>query len=155
MADKFGNNTRNQGNRSDENQRWLDEFKRRINTDYKRSWISNAADPDMVEFAKYVGKSTAEKGLTNSKIRNIYGEIMRIKSGGFESHMPDFYLLKPKLAYILGRADSKDKVGIEAFKEVFDRAWDNVAEAKNEKSFLNFCNLMEATLAYHKAHGGK
>ena len=88
--------------------------------------------------------------LTNSKIRNVYGEIKRIQMGGFEKNKSSFYLLRPKVAYAVGR--DKNNVGLNLFKEVFDEA---VKYVKDDRTFHNFCNLMEAILAYHKAHGGK
>ena len=92
----------------------------------------------------------ASNGLTNSKIRSIYGEIKRIQMGEFEKEKSSFYLLKPKVAYALGRDDKNE--GLKLFKKVFDIASDSVSD---QKSYQNFCNFIEAILAYHKAFGGK
>lgn len=139
---------------------------------FKSSWITDAADSNLPTFAETVGAAMAtgffdkkqlekvlngelSKGidshkLTKSKIRSIYGEIKRIQIGKFENNKAAFYLLRPKVAYALGR-DSKN-CGLKLFKLVFDKASGFV---DNEKSYENFCNLMEAILAYHKAYGGK
>lgn len=38
------------------------------------------------------------------------------------------------------------------FKVVFDAAFVHVSD---DKTYKNFCNLIEAILAYHKAYGGE
>lgn len=117
---------------------------------YKPEWITKEATPDLVEYAEKVGKYMAKNGLTNSKIRSIYGEIKRIQMGDFEKEKSSFYLLKPKVAYALGRDERNE--GLKLFKKVFDVCSNDVT---NQKSYLNFCNFIEAILAYHKAYGGK
>lgn len=114
---------------------------------YKVEWITNGADAQLPAFAENMGKTMAKKGLTSSKIRSIYGELKRIQMGGFEKEKVSFYLLKPKVAYALGR--EKDNMGLRLFKIAFDRC---VQDVSNQKTFQNFCNLLEAILAYHKAN---
>ncbi|WP_291528068.1 type III-A CRISPR-associated protein Csm2 [Bacteroides sp. UBA939] len=116
---------------------------------YQSEWITKGANEDLVSFAEKTGKFLAKNKLTNSKIRNVYGEIKRIQMGTFEKERSSFYLLRPKMAYALGR-DSKNK-GLEMFKLIFDTASKDVTD---ETSYQNFCNLIEAMLAYHKANGG-
>ena len=117
---------------------------------FEKEWISKGANTDLVKYAEEAGKFMAENGLTNSKIRSIYGEIKRIQMGEFEKEKSSFYLLKPKVAYALGR-DEKNE-GLKLFKKIFDTASQSV---ENQKSYLNFCNFIEAILAYHKSYGGK
>lgn len=117
---------------------------------FQQNWITDGADPLLVEYAEEAGKFMAENNLSNSKIRSIYGEIKRIQMGEFEKEKSSFYLLKPKVAYALGRDDKNE--GLKLFKKVFDKAADYVT---NQKSYENFCNFIEAVLAYHKAYGGK
>lgn len=114
------------------------------------SWITKEATPSLVEYAENAGRLMAKNGLTNTKIRSIFGEIKRIQMGEFEKEKPSFYLLKPKVAYTLGR--DKNNEGLKLFKNIFDMA---SASVTDQKSYQNFCNLMEAILAYHKAYGGK
>lgn len=127
-----------------------DVFWSKIDPVYNREWITNGATSDLVDFAETVGEFMAKNGLTNSKIRNVYGEIKRIQMGEFEKEKSSFYLLKPKVAYALGRDERNE--GLKLFKKIFDECFNDV---KDQKSYLNFCNLMEAVLAYHKAFGGK
>ena len=117
---------------------------------YSSKWILEEADKDLVAFAEKAGKYMADNGLTNSKIRSIYGEIKRIQMGEFEKEKSSFFLLKPKVAYALGRDDKNE--GLKLFKLVFDKCYDDV---KDQKTYHNFCNMIEAILAYHKANGGK
>ena len=116
---------------------------------YKAEWITNEADAQLPEFADRMGEYMAKNKLTNSKIRSIYLEIKRIQMGGFEKEKASFYLLRPKVAYALGR--DKNNKGLRLFKIVFDRCSKDVS---NQKTYHNFCNLLEAILAYHKANEG-
>ena len=117
--------------------------------DYKAEWITSGADARLPEFAEKMGEYMVKNGLTSSKIRSIYGEIKRIQMGGFEKEKASFYLLKPKVAYALGRDTNNN--GLKLFKIIFDRASKDVTD---QRTYNNFCNLMEAVLAYHKANGG-
>lgn len=112
---------------------------------YQPCWITNEANSDLPVFANKVGKEMAKTGLTSSKIRSIYGEIKRIQMNGFDNQKAYFYLLKPKVAYAFGREN--DNKGLALFKVIFDRA---SSEVKDAKTYNNFCNFMEAILAYHK-----
>ena len=120
----------------------------RLNFDSK--WISCGATREMVEFAEKAAEYMGEKGLTASKIRSVYGEIKRIQMKKFEEEQTAFYLLKPKVAYTVGRDKNID--GLKMFKFVFDDSFDCVTENRH---YINFCNIMEAIVAYHKAYGGR
>lgn len=117
---------------------------------YDSAWITCGADEKLVKYAEEAGKFMAKNGLTNSKIRSIYGEIKRIQMGDFEKEKSSFFLLKPKVAYALGRDDKNE--GLSLFKLIFDKC---SADVKDRKTYINFCNFIEAILAYHKANGGK
>ena len=120
---------------------------------FKKDWIQKGADEEMVEYAEVMGKYMAKPDtgspLTNSQIRNVYGEIKRIQMKGYEQNHSSFLLLKPKMAYAAGRQDA---VGLKLLQEIFNAAYGYV---NTEETFKNFCNFMEAVLAYHKAYGGK
>jgi CRISPR type III-A-associated protein Csm2 len=56
------------------------------------------------------------------------------------------------LAYAVGRAEKKKKYGIKNFTDTFTPA---IREAsKSEENFNRFTKILEATVAYHKYHGG-
>lgn len=121
----------------------LDYFKEKP---FNSAWITTGANKDLVEYAEFMGKAMAENGLTSSKIRSVYGEVKRIQMD-FNNNQSSFYLLTPKVAYAVGR--DKNIQGLRLFQLVFNEAADKVTD---EKSYQNFCNLLEAVLAYHKAY---
>lgn len=116
---------------------------------FSSKWITESADKDMIKYCEVNGKLMKEGELTNTQIRNIYGEIKRIQMGRYEDGKVSFLLLKPKVAYALAR--NYNNKGLKLFKEIFDDASYHV---NDQKSFDNFCDLFEAILAYHKAFGG-
>ena len=125
---------------------------------FNPSWIEQNADETMIDFAEILGKFLSptrrddKSALSNSQIRNVYGEIKRIQmgidKGGWEAVKPSFLILRPKVAYAAGR---NRNLGIVVFKVFFDIA---ATKVNSKKEFLNFCNLVESVLAYHKAFGG-
>ena len=60
------------------------------NSGYKRSWITDGIDKDLIPFAEKMGIYMANNKLTKSKIRSIYGEIKRIQMGDFDKERPHF-----------------------------------------------------------------
>lgn len=111
------------------------------------SWIENGADEALPDYAEFIGKAMADNKLTCSKIRSVYGEIKRIQMGEFAKEKASFYLLRPKVAYAVGR--DKENIGLQLFKLVFDKSAKCV---KDKDTFLHFANFMEAVLAYHRAY---
>ena len=117
--------------------------------DIKR-WITCEADEKTVELAEEAAKYMGTNGVTTSQIRNIYGEIKRIQMN-YEAERVAFLLLKPKVAYMVARNknNKKNYDGLSHFQEIFEEA---AIYVSNEKTYNNFCNLMEAIVAYHKVH---
>lgn len=112
---------------------------------YQPLWIEKHADSDMIVFVEEAGKLLADYGLKSSKIRGIYGEIKRIE-GDTTKNLSQYYLLKPKVAYAVGR--DKSVIGLQLFKVIFDKVYDDIKG--NENNFKRFCEFMEAIIAYHK-----
>ena len=90
-------------------------------------------------------QKSAQNKLTTNQLRKFFGEVKRQQMSGFNE--TDFVLLKPKLAYAVGRAKQKDSK-IKDFYLVISDAIDKV---KNEQQFKNFIKIFEAIVAYHKA----
>lgn len=136
----------------------VDSFFSKLN--FNDKWITEGADSLFVVYAENVGRYMAplfqndKQCLTKSQIRNVYGEIKRIQFKRVETieGKTSFMLLKPKVAYAEGRNKTK---GLSLFKKVFDKAWSITSENLNDMTYGNFCALLEAILAYHKAYGGK
>lgn len=106
-------------------------------------------------FGKYLGQDDSVQGnngrnekvekLTTSQLRKFFGEVKRQQMMGYDS--TSFILLKPKLAYAVGRAKGK-KSKISDFYLVLADMIDKVG---NEHDFKNFIKIFEAIVAYHKA----
>ncbi len=134
-----------------QNNDWEAEINK-IANEFNPSWISDKADESMIEFADRAGnfmapknKKEKEQKLSMSQIRNIYGEVKRIQVSGFIKEKTSFLLLKPKVAYACGR--KRNNSGLLLFKKIFDLCYSQI---NNEKTFINFCGLFEALIAYHK-----
>lgn len=121
---------------------------------FKAEWITSGIKDDAIDYAEKLGKKLTKK-LTSSQIRNFYGEVKRIQLRDFdEQSKTAFLLLHPKLAYASKRAGNdsatlfKDEI-LKAYKAV------NIHAEDGYKRFVNFCNLCEAILAFHKANERK
>jgi CRISPR type III-A-associated protein Csm2 len=112
-----------------------------------------------VQFAEKFGNYLAEKEdqaepLTTSQLRKFFGEVKRQQMTGYDD--TEFVMLKPKLAYAVGRAKQNGRRGrhqkIEDFYSVMADAIDKVEASTNKpKAFKNFITAFEAIVAYHKA----
>ena len=138
--------------------------------------IRQGVTPLTVDFAKRFGEHLAKNGkhyeerfskkfnknerviveevkLTTTQLRKFFGEIKKQQMTGYEESR--FVLLKPKLAYAVGRVkDGKKYYKIEDFYNVLSYAIDVVAaenEANKKNAFKNFIDIFEAIVAYHKA----
>lgn len=126
--------------------------------DFNNSWINDGADKSLVEFAQSVGEYLAPlspndgNALSNSQIRNVFGEIKRLQMKGLtdNENRSSFYLLRAKVAYATGRNKT---TGMVMFEKIFHKGW-FLVDGDNKK-FQNFCNFLEAILAYHRSFGGK
>lgn len=118
-----------------------------IKLSFKDAWITEEADQEMIDYSKSAGNNLSSKGLSTSKLRNIYDEIKRIQVDGYEKEKRSFLLLQPKVAYAVAREESKSKPAMKIFQNIFERAASCVSDGR---TYENFCNLMEAIVAYHK-----
>jgi CRISPR-associated protein Csm2 len=130
--------------------KWTDKF--------PKSEITGKITTTTVEFAMEFGShlgtdSYTERNnknvvdiskLTTSQLRKFFGEVKRQQMNGYNE--TDFVLLKPKLAYAVGRSKGRSK--ITDFYDVMSLAIDLV---KSETNFKNFIKFFEAIVAYHKA----
>lgn len=138
--------------------------------------IKNGVTPSTIDFAKEFGEHLAKDGqhsewrfdkksrqektvtvqeekLTTTQLRRFFGEIKKQQLTGYVESR--FVLLKPKLAYAVGRVkDGKKYYKIEDFYNVLANAIDVVAqeeESNKINAFNNFIDIFEAIVAYHKA----
>jgi len=112
-----------------------------------------------VQFAERFGNYLAvdnydAEPLTTSQLRKFFGEVKRQQMMGYNE--TEFTMLKPKLAYAVGRAKQNGKKNkaqkIEDFFTVITDAIDKVLSSSDRaKAFKNFITVFEAIVAYHKA----
>ena len=147
---------------------------------FESSWIQDEITPEAVVFAEKFGRKLANNGkriekrfspkekrevdveieevkLTTSQLRKFFGEVKRQQTIGYQES--SFILLKPKLAYAVGRVkDGRKYYKIEDLYNVLSNAIDIVVspETKDkEKAFHNFIAFFEAIVAYHKSEENK
>ena len=121
--------------------------------------IQNKVTDVTVQFAENFGKYLAvddydSEPLTTSQLRKFFGEVKRQQMMGYNE--TEFTMLKPKLAYAVGRAKQNGKKNksqkIEDFFLVITDAIDKVLSSSDRaKAFKNFITAFEAIVAYHKA----
>lgn len=127
--------------------------------DFKEEWITNGLQADAVKAARNMGEKLASKGVSTSQIRNVFGEIKKIQALGVanEKGKSRLYMVGPKLAYAIGRLDSKrDSSKAEAMGELLQNVESAVSwieKDDNSKRFNHFVDYMEAVVAYHRYNG--
>lgn len=117
---------------------------------------------DIDEKAEKWGEAFAREIKTN-QIRNVFSSIAAIRSDFVKGNkkysdeiQTNLIMLKPKLAYAVGRSSGRAQNAYREFKGVLEEAIDKIIESNNgERAMENFFFLAEALVAYHKFHGGK
>ena len=138
-----------------------------INEEWLRSKITDETVEYAENFAKHLVKEERDSKdniialpLTTSQLRKFFGAVksiqMDISVNGYNES--EFVMLKPKLAYAVGRVRQKNyrcrECRIEDFAEVITAAMDIVNNSKEKESaFKNFISFFEAIVAYHKRYG--
>ena len=122
--------------------------------------IQNKVTDITVQFAKKFGDYLAvddfdSEPLTTNQLRKFFGEVKRQQMMK-EFNETEFTMLKPKLAYAVGRAKQNGRKNkaqkIEDFYTVITDAIDKVLSSPDRaKAFKNFITAFEAIVAYHKA----
>lgn len=135
-------------------------------------WFRNGILPESVDYAdKFAQHLVNEEKipgtgafvilpLTTSQLRKFFGAVKNIQLNvtinGFSES--DFIMLKPKLAYAVGRVRQKNlkckERRIEDFAEVISASIDMVVKSQDkDEAFKNFIKFFEAIVAYHKRYG--
>ena len=122
--------------------------------------IQNKVTDVTVQFAERFGEYLAvddfdSEPLTTSQLRKFFGEVKRQQMMK-EFNETEFTMLKPKLAYAVGRAKQNGRKNkaqkIEDFYTVITDAIDKVLSSPDRaKAFKKFITAFEAIVAYHKA----
>ena len=108
--------------------------------------IEEGGEP-LVEAAEDLGNRLENRQLKTAQIRKVYGAVKKIQmSDVFRRN--DLIMLKPKLAYAAARNSE-----VTDLKDALTQAIDRVGD--DPQRFKNFVDFFEATLAYHRAAGGR
>lgn len=121
----------------------------------QEDWIINKIDDSAInwakEFAQYLTRDEdRNRRLTTSQLRKFFGKMRQIEAD-YENLKNQVPLLKPKLAYSVGR-DRSSK--IKDFFQEIERGL-NYLEPGNKSHFKNLVSLVESIVAYHKFYGGE
>ena len=113
---------------------------------------------ELVTKAEEFGKRLKERNVKRSQFRRVFTHIKKIQTN-VESKklektadipgevLKEILLLKPKMAYTAGRHTS--------IADFYDVVVKFVNGMKTVTEFNRFYDFVEATLAYHRYHGGK
>lgn len=126
---------------------------------FETDWIDSGIKGGAIVYAEKLGQKLVKERFTTSQIRNFYGELKRIQLKGISDtkQRSAFHLLHPKLAYAAKRAEKTGGTGATTFKTEILKAHTAVKidQDNSGERFEHFCDLCEAILAFHKAHGGR
>ena len=132
-------------------------------------WFISGITPDAIVYADSFAKHLSEESkgrilpLTTSQLRKFFGAVktleLKIRANGFEENKSDFIMLKPKLAYAVGRVRNANRtiadIRISDLEEVLSLSIDIIMSKCSNKDFAfkNFIKFFEAIVAYHKSYG--
>ncbi len=95
-----------------------------------------------------------KKRLKTTQLRKIFDRVKTIErklnEDGWDAVQPDFYMLRPELAYAKAR-----KLIPEQFFMLMNACMKQVDKGNNEqkkKNYARFVRFLEAIVAYHKYH---
>ena len=95
------------------------------------------------------GKEFLRANLSTSQLRKFFGEIKRIQAQEFDPSgkwLAEVRMLKPKLAYAVGREKNKDPKIYDFYRELEI----GINAITKQEHFQTFVQLLEAIVAYHK-----
>lgn len=127
----------------------MSEFKERISDKEIKEEVTVKTVKFAEDFGRYLAQKEGGEPLTTSQLRKFFGEVKHQQMKGYLES--EFVMLKPKLAYAVGRAKKNSK--IKDFYDVMSDAIDKVTQSSDkEKAFKNFISVFEAIVAYHKKY---
>jgi len=107
--------------------------------------------------------------ISVSQLRKFFSAVKLLEKKGIADNLSDLIMLKPKLAYAVGRAKTKwEKDALKDFyetvSEVIDRTYEQIVSMKKvadstekekriKRTTKNFVDFFEAIIAYHKLYG--
>jgi len=103
---------------------------------------------DLIEYNKN-GKPVFRSNLSTNQLRKFFGEMKRIQAQDFDKEgkwLTAFKMLKPKLAYAVGRERNKNPKIYDFYIELQA----GIDAVENKEHFQSFVQIVEAIVAYHK-----
>ncbi len=100
--------------------------------------MHKSGDNDLIEKVKKFVEANY-RDITTSQLRNIYSQVKK-------ASLQDLPLIRPKLAYIAGRTDTK-KRGMHRLIDLLDEL---IQKVNDEEKLVGFKTFFESVLAYHK-----
>ncbi|NJO73519.1 MAG: type III-A CRISPR-associated protein Csm2 [Leptolyngbyaceae cyanobacterium RM1_406_9] len=127
---------------------------------------------NLVTHTKALGYYLAEQNVKTNQVRKFLDAINRVKaelrqedSISLDKLEVELQVLKPKLAYAVGRSDKRERPALDSFSQVISAAIDSITRVdliKTEEDkerfredFYHLVYLIESVIAYHKAAGGR
>jgi len=119
-------------------------------TERMKRIIADGDYQTLVAYAEELGEKLA-KTLATSQIRRVFGPVKQLQARYDPNKLQ---MLKPKLVYMAARAGRGAKTLREALSAAIDEVLTGDADQEQER-FRRLVDFFEATLAYHKAYGGR
>lgn len=131
----------------------IDEIIKKIEDLEKLSDLRPEDYADKNGYADKIAKSS--RNLKSTQLRKFFGAIrtMEKKLDSWDHIEPEFYLLKPQIAYAKGR-----NLIPNGFYRVVIACMDKIDKGNEEEkceNFKTFIKFMEAIVAYHKFYEGR
>ena len=108
-----------------------------------------------LNFAEIFAKYLYDSKFTINKLRTFFGEVDTIETKVSTKRIA---LLKPKLAYLVGRENKWNREPFELFKDVMEVMINELLKPEKkdiEEHYSNFVNFVKAVVAYYKFHEKK
>ncbi|MEM4406737.1 MAG: type III-A CRISPR-associated protein Csm2 [Candidatus Methanomethylicaceae archaeon] len=135
----------------------LDAMRKEFMESLENSSLSKISALELVETARALGRYLSYHIKTN-KIRRFLDALRKIQVS--PSYSPgEVALIRPYLAYAVGRSDGDEGESMRKFMEFFDPIFKRISSLEDDKEsrkeFDTALRFMEAVMAYHKFYGGK
>lgn len=123
--------------------------------------VLSGQDPKlMIVLAEAVAQGLFSYGVTTSTLRNIFGYAKKldVAETGRQGEISDetiakIYILKPRIAYVEGKAESYSREGINLLRQVVEAAVEKIG--KERAKFKNFIALFESIISYFRYYNPK
>ncbi len=133
-----------------------DEVKEAIEVIREKKEMKELTGEELVTLAEKMGKHLADAKLKTSQIRKFLDAVISVRGHGVNdsnvNYRDETMMIKPKLAYAAARADNKWENPVQSLMDFLSPCIDRV---EDKEDFIQFANLVEAIVAYHKYYEAK